>query len=161
MTIRVIALGLLALGLACAGCSQQPAPEKPPLYDTHDGCNQDSDLAFRNQVASGPPFKGASELDHDELLLTVDPNQWNNLGLGMHQQLVAIFDCGDAGPGRFHSNIYVRSTDGTDLMKVSTPELRQFRAEGLSDVTKNGLRAGAVAAAAQVQIQSQVDPNAQ
>jgi len=151
---------MLAVGLALAGCGQ-PAAQSAPVTDVHDGCDQDADLAFRNQVANGPPFKGASELEHDELLLTVDPVQWNNLGLGIRQQLVAIFDCGDAGSGRYHSNIYVRSiTDGTDLMKVSTPELMQFRAAGLATLKKDGLRADVVATDAQVQIKTQTDPNA-
>lgn len=151
---------MIALGLACAGCSQQPAAPQP-VFDVHDGCDQDADLAFRNKVATGPPFKSANELDHDELLLMVDPVQWNNLGFGIRQQLVAIFDCGDAGPGRYHTNIYVRSfTDGTDLMKVSTPELMQFRAAGLATPKKDGLRAEVIATDAQVQIKTQEDPSA-
>lgn len=153
MTVRILAL-VLAVGLTCAGCGP---PAAQTVTNVKDGCDQDPDLAFRNKIAVAPPFKGASELDHDELVLTVDSGQWNNLGLGMRQQIIAIFDCGDAGPGRYHSNIYVRSTDGTDLMKVSTPELMQWRAAGLAVL--NGLRSGVVATDAQV-ANGQPDPNA-
>jgi hypothetical protein len=144
MAVKVLAF-VLAFGLVCAGCSQ-PAAQDPAVTNVKDGCDQAPDLAFRNKVAVAPPFRGAAELDNDELLLTVDAGQWNKLGLGMQQQIVAVFDCGDAGPGRYHSNIYVRAIDGTDLMKVSTPELMQFRASGLATLTPDGLHAESVAA---------------
>lgn len=144
MTAKVLAL-VFAIGLVCAGCSR-PAGQDPAVSNVKDGCDQDPDLAFRNKAAAAPPFRAAAELDHDELLLTVDAGQWNNLGLGMRQQIIAIFDCGDAGPGRYHTNIYVRAMDGTDLMKVSTPELMQYRAEGLAALKPDGLHAESVAA---------------
>ena len=70
-------------------------------------------MVFRNRVAAAASFKGPDELKHDEFLLTVDPVQWRNVGFGMHQQVIAIFDCRDAGPGKYHTDIIVRSTDGT------------------------------------------------
>ena len=158
MTVRLFA-SIFALSLVCAGCSP-PAPAVDPATLVKDGCDQDPDLAFRNQVASAAPFKGAAELEHDELLLTVDPDQWRNLGYGMRQQIIAIFDCGDAGPGKYHTNIYVRAPDGTDLMKVPQTDLIQWRAEGLAILKQDGIRADVVATDATVQIHSQTDPGA-
>jgi hypothetical protein len=158
MTARLFA-SILVLSLVCAGCSQSPAPVDPATL-VKDGCEQNPDLAFRNQVAAAAPFRGAAELDNDELLLTADPGQWHNLGYGMQQQLIAIFDCGDAGPGKYHTNIYVRGPDGTDIMKVAQPELMQWRAAGLATLKQDGLRADVVATDAAVQNRSPTDPGA-
>lgn len=145
MAVRVFAL-MAAVGFALAGCGDQPAAQNALVTNVKDGCNQDSDSAFLSKAAVAAPFKWSRELEHDEFLLTVDPGQWNNLGYGMRQQIIAIFDCANAGPGKYHSDIIIRSvTDGTDLMKVSTPELMQWRAAGLADLKPDGLRAEAVA----------------
>jgi len=147
-------LALFALTLACAGCS-------PPATLVKDGCDQDPDFAFRNQVIAAAPFTSAAEIEHDELILTVDPGQWRNLGYGMRQQLIAIIDCGDAGPGKYHTNIYVRQTsDGPDLMKASQGELVQWRADGLAILKQDGFRADVVATDAKVQTHSGTDPSA-
>lgn len=152
MAIRPFA-SMLALSLVCTGCSPTPAAVDPATL-VKDGCDQDPDLTFRNRIASAPPFKSAIELEHDELLLTVDPVQWQNLGYGMRQQIIAIFDCGDAGPGKYHTNVIVRSTDGTDLMKVPTTELMQWRAAGLAILKQDGIRADAIATDALVHSKS-------
>ena len=154
MAVRFFA-PILALSLVGAGCSP-PAPA--PLVK--DGCEQDADGAFKGRVAAAAPFKGVDELEHDELLLTVDPGQWRNLGYGMRQQIIAIFDCADAGPGNYHTNIYVRGPDGSDIMTVAQPELMQWRAAGLATLKQDGLRADVVATDATVQIPSQTDPGA-
>ncbi|SRR5258708_6829517 len=158
MDTRLLA-SILALSLVCAGCSP-PAAAVDPATLVKDGCEQGPDGAFKGQVAAAAPFKGVDELEHDELLLTVDPGQWRNLGYGMRQQIIAIFDCADAGPGNYHTDVIVRSTDGTDMMKVATPELTQWRAEGLAILKQDGLRADVVATDATVHSNSPVDPGA-
>ena len=153
MTSRLFPL-LFALSLACAGCNQ-------PATLVKDGCEQDPDFAFKNQVVAAAPFTSAAEIQNDELILTVNPDQWRNLGYGMRQQLIAIIDCGDAGPGKYHTNIYVRQTaDGPDLMKVSQGELMQWRASGLAILKQDGLRADVVATDAMVQNHLGTDPSA-
>lgn len=154
-----IVASIFALSLACAGCGPS-TPAVDPATLVKDGCEQDPDLAFKAQVIAAAPFRSGEELDNDELLLTVDPNQWRNLGYGMRQQLIAIFDCADAGPGKYHTNIIIRSTDGTDLMKAPTAELMQWRAGGLANLKQDGLRSDVVATDATVPNRSPTDPGA-
>jgi hypothetical protein len=159
---------ILILSLACAGCGGQPAEKANPvtLVDVsqgllvRDGCEQAPDLDFRNQVVAAAPFTGPSAVDHGALVLTVDPGQWRNLGYGMRQQIIAIIDCGDAGPGKYHFNINVRAPDGSGIMKISTKELMQWRAGGLAMLEQTGLRANAVARDATIPNSSPVDPGA-
>ena len=159
MSIQLFA-SILALSLVCAGCSP-PAAAVDPATQVKDGCDQDPDFAFKNQVAAAAPFKGAVEADNDQLILIVDPGQWRNLGYGMRQQLIAIFDCGDAGPGKYHTNVFVRATqDGPNLMTATQGDLVQWRADGLATLKQDGLRADVVATDAMVQTQSQTDPAA-
>ena len=158
---------ILILSLACAGCGK-PADKtnRVMLVDVsqglmvRDGCDQGTDLEFRNQVVAAAPFTGPSEVEHGALILTVDPGQWRNLGYGVRQQLIAIIDCGDAGPGKYHADIYVRGPDGTDVMKIPAPELMQWRAAGLAMLEQTRLRADAVPRDALIPNRSPIDPGA-
>ncbi len=166
MAARLFA-SLLIFSLTCAGCGR-PADKtnQVTLVDisqgrlVRDGCEQAPDLNFRNQVVAAAPFKGPSEVEHGVLVLTVDPGQWRNLGYGVRQQLIAIIDCGDVGPGKYHFNIYVRGPDGTDIMKVPATELMQWRAAGLAMLEQTRLRADAVPRAATIPNSSPIDPGA-
>ena len=158
---------IVILSLACAGCGK-PADKanQVTLVDVSQGrlvtdnCEQGSDLDFRNQVVAAAPFKGPSDVDHGALVLTVDPGQWRNLGYGVRQRIIAIIDCGDAGPGKYHFNIYVRGPDGTDIMKIPASELMQWRAAGLAMLEQTGLRADAVPRDAAIPNHSPIDPGA-
>jgi hypothetical protein len=79
----------------------------------------------------------------------------------VRQQIIAIIDCGDAGPGKYHANIYVRGPDGTDIMKTHATELMQWRAAGLATLEQTGLRADAVSRDAAIPNRSPIDPGAQ
>ena len=125
-----------------------------------DGCEQGPDLDFRNQVVAAAPFNAPPAVDHGGLVLTVDPGQWRNLGYGMRQRIIAIIDCGDAGPGKYHADIYVRAPDGTDVMKIPATQLMQWRASGLAMLEQTGLRADAVPRDATIPNQSPIDPGA-
>lgn len=165
MVARLLAPVVL-LSLACAGCGGPP-PVKPDvvmLVDISEGkpvkdrCEQAPDLAFRNQVVAAAPFAGPTGIDEGALVLTVDPGQWRNLGYGLRQQIVAIIDCADAGPGKYHATIYVAAPDKTAIMKITTPELMRWRAEGLAAPT--GLRADEVSRDAAIPNTSPIDPGA-
>jgi len=166
MAARVFA-SILVLSLTCAACGR-PEPKANPvtLVDVgqgrlvRDDCEQAADLDFRNQVVAAAPFKGPSEVEHGALVLTVDPGQWRNLGYGVRQRIIAIIDCGDAGPGKYHFTIYVRGPDGTDIMKIPAAELMQWRAAGLARLEQSGLRADAVPRDAAIPNRSPIDPGA-
>lgn len=167
MAVRLFA-SILILSLTCGGCGGQPAEKANPvtLVDVsqgllvRDGCEQAPDLDFRNQVVAAAPFNGPSQIDHGALVLTVDPGQWRNLGYGVRQQIIAIIDCGDAGPGKYHFNIDVRAPDGSDVMKISSKELMQWRAAGLARLEYTRLRADAVPRDAAIPNPSPIDPGA-
>jgi hypothetical protein len=167
VTARLFA-SILVLSLTCAGCGGKPDAEANPvtLVDVgqgrlvRDGCDQAPDLDFRNQVVAAAPFNAPSAVEHGALVLTVDPGQWRNLGYGMRQQIIAIIDCGDAGPGKYHFNIDVRAPDGSEVMKISSKELMQWRAGGLAMLEQTGLRADAVARDATIPNSSPIDPGA-
>jgi hypothetical protein len=166
MAARLFA-SILVLSLTCAACGQ-PADKtnQVTLVDVsqgrlvRDGCDQAPDLDFRNQVVAAAPFNGPPSVDHGALVLTVDPGQWRNLGYGVRQRIIAIIDCGDAGPGKYHSNISVRGPDGTDIMKIPAPQLMQWRATGLATLEQTGLRADAVSRDATIPNSSPIDPGA-
>lgn len=158
---------ILVLGLACAGCGK-PADNtnKVTLVDVsegrlvRDGCEQGADLDFRNQVVAAAPFKAPSDVDHGTLVLTVDPGQWRNLGYGVRQRIIAIIDCGDAGPGKYHQTIDVRGPDGAEVMNIPAKQLMQWRGAGLAMLEQTGLRADAVSRDATIPNRSPIDPGA-
>jgi hypothetical protein len=112
-------------------------------------------------VVAAPPFGSYTEGGGGQLYLTVNQDQWRKLGYGMRQQIIEIMDCADAGPGKYHVGVWVRSTaGGPDIMTVSQSELMQWRAGGLASVTMNGIRPDVVAIDAQAATKTEVDPGA-
>ncbi len=165
MSIRLYA-SILILSLACSGCAKKPDidPDVATLVDVTDGkpikdrCDQDRDVAFKNQIMAAAPFQGPTSVDLNALVLTVDRGQWHNLGFGVQQQVIAIIDCADAGPGKYHETIFVASPDRREIMKIPASVLMGWRAAGLASLDQTGLRPDQVATEAAIPNPSPSDP---